>query len=179
MRYLLKPFSFLPAIFIMYMIYSFSADNGAVSSALSYKVSHKMIEVVNESGNLGMSHSQVNHYAQRINPRVRKLAHMTEYAALAIAIAFPLYVYGLRGIWLTIVVGGICFGYAYLDEYHQVYVTGRVSSKKDVIIDATGALFGIIFVRILGFTGRVTLFRPKKKGRKKYHKSGIRADSFF
>ena len=33
---LLKPLSFLPALMLMYMIYSFSAQPGEVSSALSY-----------------------------------------------------------------------------------------------------------------------------------------------
>ena len=34
-----KPLSFIPAILIMYMIYSFSAQPGEVSSSTSYKVS--------------------------------------------------------------------------------------------------------------------------------------------
>ena len=42
---LLKPLSFLPALMLMYMIYSFSAQPGEVSSALSYKVSYKIVPV--------------------------------------------------------------------------------------------------------------------------------------
>ena len=41
---LLKPLSFLPALMLMYMIYSFSAQPGEVSSALSYKVSYKIVQ---------------------------------------------------------------------------------------------------------------------------------------
>ncbi|MCD7736336.1 MAG: VanZ family protein, partial [Lachnospiraceae bacterium] len=40
----LKPLSFIPAILLMYMIFSFSAQEGTVSSDLSYKVSYKIIE---------------------------------------------------------------------------------------------------------------------------------------
>ena len=42
---LLKPLSFLPALAIMYMIFSFSGQTGAVSSNISYKVSHKIVTV--------------------------------------------------------------------------------------------------------------------------------------
>ena len=45
---ILKPFSFLPALFLMYMIYSFSAQDGATSADLSYQVSYKIVEVGGE-----------------------------------------------------------------------------------------------------------------------------------
>ena len=42
--HLLKPLSFLPAILMMYLIYSFSAQTGEVSGALSYEVSYQIVE---------------------------------------------------------------------------------------------------------------------------------------
>lgn len=45
---LLKPFSFAPAILMMCVIYSFSAQTGEVSGALSYKVSYQIVETKNE-----------------------------------------------------------------------------------------------------------------------------------
>ena len=44
LRALLKPLSFLPALCLMYMIFSFSAQDGATSSQLSYKVSYTIVE---------------------------------------------------------------------------------------------------------------------------------------
>ena len=41
---LLKPLSFLPAILMMYVIYSFSAQTGEVSGQLSYKISYKIVK---------------------------------------------------------------------------------------------------------------------------------------
>ena len=41
---LLKPLSFLPALLMMYIIFSFSAQPGEVSGNLSYKVSYKIVE---------------------------------------------------------------------------------------------------------------------------------------
>ncbi|MCI9430690.1 MAG: VanZ family protein, partial [Lachnospiraceae bacterium] len=47
-----------------------------------------------------------------------------------------------------------------LDEYHQSFVSGRGASVRDVMIDSIGVLPGIFLVRITGFIGRKTIFRP-------------------
>lgn len=164
---LLKPLSFLPAFLMMYMIYSFSAANGVASSDISFKVSEKIVVTVDKVMNLDLNGEQINYYKQRIHYPVRKAAHMTEYALLAIAIAFPLYVYGVRGIGLLILTGTVCVSYAILDEYHQSFVAGRTASAKDVAIDSIGVICGVIFVRIVGWTGRMTIFRPRKKHKRR------------
>lgn len=164
---LLKPLSFLPAFLMMYMIYSFSAANGVASSGLSDKVSEKIVVTVDKVMKLDLSGEQINYYKQRIHYPVRKAAHMTEYALLAIAIAFPLYVYGVRGIGLLILTGTVCVSYAILDEYHQSFVAGRTASAKDVAIDSIGVICGVIFVRLVGWTGRMTIFRPRKKHKRR------------
>ena len=43
----LKPLSFLPALALMYMIYSFSAQTGEDSSMLSYRASEAIVRTVN------------------------------------------------------------------------------------------------------------------------------------
>lgn len=168
-RNLLKPLSFLPAILLMYMIFSFSAQDGATSSQLSYKVSYRMVEVAGEILGADFEPWEIESLANRFHGPIRKIAHMTEYFALAVSIAFPLYVYGLRGFLLMLVAGLFCVGFACADEYHQSMVAGRSPSEKDVLIDSIGIFFGIIFTRIVGWTGRKTIFRPlakKKKDRK-------------
>ena len=96
--HLLKPLSFLPAILMMYLIYSFSAQTGEVSGALSYEVSYQIVETKNEVLNENKTYDELAYSASSIEFYVRKAAHMTEYCLLAIAISFPLYVYGVRGI---------------------------------------------------------------------------------
>ena len=162
--------SFLPALAMMYVIYGFSAQDGTTSGNLSYKVSEIIVETANESFDLHWTAQEEAQYIQRIHHPVRKLAHMTEYFLLAVSLALPLYVYGLRGIWLTLVAGAICVGFAALDEYHQLFVSGRGSSKRDVAIDSIGIFAGIIVTRIIGWMGRKTIFRPlctKKKRRRR------------
>lgn len=147
----------------MYMIYSFSAQEGELSSSVSYKASCILVEAADHVFDMGLDSYQVSYYATKINGVTRKLAHMTEYFLLAIAVSFPLYVYGLHGILLMLLAGGLCVAFACGDEYHQSFVSGRSPSIKDVGIDSIGVFIGIIIVRIIGWTGRMTIFRPIKK----------------
>lgn len=158
-RFLLKPLSFVPALVVMYMIASFSAQDGVTSSQISGQVSGGIVAVVNEKLNLGFSEEQVEEISERIEHYVRKLAHVTEYFILAVSVSLPLYVYGLRGVLLVLVAGAFCIGFAGLDEYHQSFVAGRSPSKKDVLIDSIGVALGITVTRIIGFIGRKTIFR--------------------
>ena len=157
---LLKPLSFLPALAMMYMIYTFSAQPGETSAELSYKVSEEIVRTVNTVTMQGWDDYTIQSYAGQTNGIVRKCAHITEYFLLAIAVSFPLYVYGLRGILLMLLAGMICVGYAFVDEYHQSLVIGRASSTRDVAIDSIGIFFGIILTRLIGWSGRMAITGP-------------------
>lgn len=163
LRTLLKPLSFVPAILVMIMITHFSGQEGMDSGALSYKVSKAAVEVANEVLDKDLSPEQIDAYASAYQYYVRKGAHFAEYFILAVTVAFPLYVYGMRGIWLMLFAGAFCVAFACLDEYHQSFVAGRVASKKDVLIDSCGIFCGIIVTRIVGFIGRKTIFAPLAK----------------
>ncbi len=163
---LLKPLSFIPAILLMYMIFSLSAQDSTTSSNLSYQVSYTVVEAGNVILDADLQPSEIASLATRFNGVIRKLAHMTEYFALAIAVSFPLYVYGLHGLALMFIAGFFCVFFACGDEYHQSFVSGRGPSVRDVLIDSFGVFWGIILVRIIGWTGRKTIFRPFGKRKK-------------
>lgn len=167
LRAMLKPLSFLPAIGMMCLIYYLSAQDGVTSAGLSLKFSIKVVEIASKIFDCPLSSAEVMQYADLIHYLIRKFAHMGLYFLLAVSVSFPLYVYGLRGIPLMIVAGGFCVAFACGDEYHQSLVAGRGPSKKDVMIDSMGVLAGIIVVRIVGFIGRKTIFRPLSKSHKK------------
>ena len=163
--YLLKPFSFLPAIAMMYLIFSFSSQTGKESGNLSHEISYQIVSAADRILDKNLSEESKNTYADKIELPVRKLAHMTEYCLLAISISFPLYVYGVRGIWLMLLAGFVCVGFAGLDEYHQSFVEARGPSVRDVGIDSCGAMIGILLVQAFCWS---TLHTPgRKKSRKK------------
>jgi VanZ family protein len=160
LRFVLKPLSFMPAIVMMCLIFMFSAQDADESDQLSYEVGVKVLTYANDAFDRGWSVRYIQHLSETGQQYIRKTAHFTEYFLLAVTVAFPLYVYGVRGLWLVFSAGIFCVGYACLDEYHQSFVAGRSPGKRDIVIDSVGVFFGIIVTRIIGWTGRMTIFRP-------------------
>ncbi len=70
---------------------------------------------------------------------LRKGAHMTEYAVLAVLLVRALDRYG----WALVA----AIAYAASDEFHQTFVRGRHGSPVDVGIDTIGMLVGLGIVR--------------------------------
>jgi VanZ family protein len=66
---------------------------------------------------------------------LRKCAHMTEYAILAVLLVLAT---GSRAAAFALAVA-----YACSDEWHQTFVRGRHGSPVDVGIDAVGVLIGL------------------------------------
>ena len=85
---MLKPLSFLPALIMMYVIFSFSAQDGDVSGAVSSSVSLRFVQACEQVLDKDWNDAQILHYAQRIEHYVRKTAHMTEYFLLAVSVSF-------------------------------------------------------------------------------------------
>ena len=162
---LMKPLSFVPALLMMYLIFSFSSQTGAESSSLSNKVTESVLIVADHVLEKGWNDEDIQVRVEKYGFYVRKLAHMTEYCILAITIALPLYVYGLRGFPLLLLAGLICVIFAATDEYHQTMVANRGPSIRDVGIDSIGALLGIMLVRIFSWIALGGDTRRRKRRR--------------
>lgn len=78
---------------------------------------------------------------------VRKTAHATEYMILLFLIYNAVKEYeDIKRKALLSVIITIC--YAVSDEIHQYFVPGREMRILDIIIDSTGAMIGVIFIKI-------------------------------
>ena len=171
LRYLLKPLSFLPALGMLYFIFYMSSQDGTSSGSMSYEVSKTIVLAYNKLFLKGYPNEILNELIFLIHPFVRKTAHFTEFFTLAVTVAFPLYVYKIRGFFLILLGQLFCTGIAFLDEYSQSFVAGRSPSYRDVMIDSAGAFCGIIIAWIICYIGRKTVFnflslenyRKKKK----------------
>ncbi|MCR5086714.1 MAG: VanZ family protein [Lachnospiraceae bacterium] len=133
----------------MAVIYSFSAENGEESSHTSEAVvdavitAAESIHLVNEGG---VSESD----RERMTFVVRKTAHATEYAILAVLFAVCLLSWGVQKAWLLAALSWVCATvYAVTDEYHQRSVAGRAGQWSDVCVDAFGAAIGIGIVLLV------------------------------
>lgn len=175
LRYLLKPLSFVPALCMLYFILHMSSQDGTTSSTMSYEVSKALVLLYNKLFSKGLSNEVLMDLIHQIHPFIRKTAHFTEFFMLAVTVAFPLYVYKIRGIFLIILGELFCVGVAFLDEYSQSFVLGRTPSQRDVIIDSAGAFCGILIAWIICYIGRKTVFKclsleDYRKKKKEYHK---------
>ena len=85
---------------------------------------------------------------ERIHFIVRKCAHVTEYAVLALLVLRALRIWRDRpaGRWswsLAFAALAISAAYAATDEIHQLWVPDRTPSLHDVMIDSAGAAIGL------------------------------------
>lgn len=70
---------------------------------------------------------------------LRKVAHTGEFAVLGALL--------LRGLREELPAAGLGVAYAASDELHQHFVSGRVGSPIDVLIDSVGVAIGVVLWR--------------------------------
>lgn len=123
----------------MIIIFCFSAQPARESSEVSGTMAYHIVSFADEMLDRDLTDLQKEIYAEMIHSPLRKAAHMTEYAILALlCLAFfkSLGVIGRRACLFSF---GISACYAVSDEIHQFFVAGRSCSFWDVLIDASGA----------------------------------------
>ncbi len=131
----------------MAVIFAYSAKPAPESTIQSNRVG-KMLCSVFVSGYREMPSEAQLKMAQGIDFYVRKSAHFLEYTLLGVLTLFAVgqrvkakrWLFGSSFIW--------CVLYAIGDEVHQYYVPGRACKIADVVLDSSGALFGILLILI-------------------------------
>lgn len=146
--FLLKCTSVLPAVFMMCVIFGFSAQTGDVSGDLSYKISYQIVQTGSRILHQTMDEEQLDEQAQKLEYPLRKCAHMTEYFLLALTTVLPLYVWGVRGNRLCFTAFFLCVLFACGDEFHQSFVSDRSPAVRDVLIDSIGSALSLLAVRL-------------------------------
>lgn len=123
----------IPVAANMLLIFFFSSQTGETSGELSGFVA----AVIGKVPLMGAALQIIN---------IRKLAHFSIYLLLGVLTERAVMLHSGRQ---NIRFGAallICFLYACSDEFHQSFVPGRGPSFRDVVIDTTGALAGIVGV---------------------------------
>ena len=73
---------------------------------------------------------------------VRKCAHMFSYCILAIFLFMSVYEDNIKKAIIIAFLG--TFLYACSDEFHQLFIPGRSGEFRDVLIDTSGGIIGIL-----------------------------------
>ncbi|MEG0295127.1 MAG: VanZ family protein [Clostridium sp.] len=127
------------------MCMAFISINSSKSGVQSHKQSGVIEEVVEKVVPDKVQTSlKDSKFFKSIDYTVRKSAHMIEFFILAIAVSALLFTLGIRGKSAVIYILFVVLMYAVLDEFHQLYVPGRTSTVKDVLIDFSGGTVGTI-----------------------------------
>jgi VanZ family protein len=77
---------------------------------------------------------------------LRKCAHLTVYALLAMACVRGLAHHGLGQRGQLLGGGAMALAYAISDEFHQTFVPGRSGAPRDVAIDLIGIAAGLLLL---------------------------------
>ena len=149
--------SLLPVIAVMVMIYSFSAQTGEQSGAMSGQVTTWLINLfAPDFGNMPIDQQESLRYT--VGFAIRKLAHFSEYALLGFLLMLHVAQIQkkttVRLPWLW--AWGIGTLYAASDEFHQGFVADRGPSVVDVLIDSSGVIVGVLLMAWL-------LYRRKRE----------------
>ncbi len=136
---------FLGILATMVMIFLFSSENQTQSGDRSGKVTEHIAPIVVPDYEKRPAEEQTQ-IVKQLGVPVRKLAHMTEYALLAVLTGALLVAWEDRN-WQRPafrwgVPAAFCLLYASTDEFHQIF-SSRGASVVDVLIDFCGALLGL------------------------------------
>lgn len=134
---------------VMVSIFSFSSEPAAKSTITSKNITRKIVNAITK--NKKIPRKKKDELVKKWNNFIRKVAHFALYLLLGAS--------GYLSASLTFIKKGRHFVqknaliaflftilYAISDEIHQLYVPGRSGEIRDVLIDATGSLMGILIV---------------------------------
>lgn len=141
----LKFITWIPAVFIMVVIFNFSAKSAAESDGSSLQITNVFLNLYESIHDGELSDNYKENLLLQANHVIRKMAHAIEYVVLSLCIGLHLLacrVSSKRLFLFSIIISGI---YAITDEFHQLFVPGRCGRISDVLIDTVGAMIGAAF----------------------------------
>lgn len=123
---------FIPMIIWMIFIFIMSNNNGNDSSSQSNFFANIILQFIN-----------INR--ETLTFIIRKAAHMSEYAILALLTYYALTKIAFNKKIIFQITFLISFLYACSDEFHQLFISGRSGQFTDVLIDSAGCLIMLLF----------------------------------
>ncbi len=136
----LRVLAWLPAIAVMAGIFLFSAETGDESAATSGRFTTLVANALLDEDATEEVRTAMT---ARVSFIVRKGAHFSIYALLGACTCFAMQFQPVMPRWRYGIAFVVSALYAATDEWHQSFVPGRSGNMRDVLIDASGVLFGL------------------------------------
>lgn len=150
----------IPLLAVMWVIFYFSSQTAEVSSEESAGIVDIIVGAIMKLFG-EMPQDKYESFVGTITFLVRKLAHFSEFAALGFFLQMHLRTWVKNKVWLVSGITGIL--YACSDEFHQNFVSERAPQLRDVIIDASGVISGIlVFILLVMIIGKIAEKRKSK-----------------
>ena len=143
----MKRIRVISLIFVMGIavtILLFSSQNGDKSGVSSGQFTEIILDVMGEE-------EAAEERMLEIGFLIRKLAHFSEYFALATSIYIFVWTYGISLAETTLLSVLCATAYAATDELHQYFVPGRNASALDILLDSMGSVAGVLAIRLFFF----------------------------
>ena len=141
-----KIISFIVSILWMIVIFSFSSADANKSTGTNDKVITTMIEIKDKITNNETPNNEKEIIVKNSSFYIRKIAHITEYLILGFLMFNLLKQYSVTNIYYAI---GLSILYSCTDEFHQLFISGRSGSIRDILIDSIGILIGTYLYKLL------------------------------
>ena len=136
-----------------------TSQSGTVSNNTSVSITEKLVNKTQDIFNKNEgSNSYINssEFIRKLNKLIRKVAHGFEFLVLAILISFALESFNIKNREVIIYTLFFVLLYAVIDEFRQIYIPGRNSNVKDIVIDFIGGIGGVVISQV------VFIFKNKK-----------------
>ena len=133
-------------VFWMGVIFKFSSANGEKSTGTSRSSLEKIITLFNKN----IDKQKLSEIVIKYDVVLRKFTHFSGYLVGGVLLYFMYFYlnklvnYKLKKIKMYSVITGSI--YAMTDELHQHFVSGRSGEIKDVLLDTSGVIIGVVIV---------------------------------
>ncbi|MBQ8202449.1 MAG: VanZ family protein [Clostridia bacterium] len=144
-KHLYRAGLWLAVLTLMALIFGFSAQSGDESGVVSGIITQPITEALS-SMHPDLQQAEMESLYILVDQVIRKTAHFCEYALLGFLICLLCRSYGILSWRLPWLIGSV---YAVTDEVHQLFQPARSCQVSDIILDACGAFFGVMFIGII------------------------------
>jgi len=142
-------------IIVIFTIFMFSNQNSKDSGKISKDFGVQVVTTIDNITNTKIEgNKSKEQYVKKNLYFIRKFAHISEYIILSIVLLGLISYYKKIDIkWLIISIV-ICIIFASIDEFHQLFISGRTGKAIDVFIDTIGIIIGSLIYYIVYINGK-------------------------
>ena len=137
---------FVLNIAVAVAIFVFSSQPAELSDSVSGGLVYKVLDIFTS-----LPADKLAVAVESFNGIARKLAHFSIYAVFAVCSSALLSRYNIKRKTKVLSAFTICFLYAVSDEIHQYFVPGRSCELRDVLIDTSGVIAGIVIYHFIKY----------------------------